>query len=130
MKRHAFGWGTAVDARLLLGQGPDYERYREIITENFNKAVLENDMKWPFLPWSQKSAHNAVSWLRERGLAVRGHVLLWPGKENLPEPSSMRCSIDAGIQYALGQRAASAFLASKQANSKVLVASRSASALA
>lgn len=46
MKRHAFGWGSAVDARTLLGDGPDSERYRQIVTENFNKAVLENDMKW------------------------------------------------------------------------------------
>lgn len=28
MKRHAFGWGSAVDARILLGDGPDSERYR------------------------------------------------------------------------------------------------------
>lgn len=101
MKRHAFGWGTAVDARTLLANGPDSERYRQIITENFNKAVLENDMKWGAWVADRQRAVDAVAWLRGRGLAVRGHVLVWPGKKNLPkhvvgllsQPDALRTTI-------------------------------------
>lgn len=79
-----FGWGSAVDARTLLGQGPDSKRYRQIILENFNKVVLENDLKWEAWSAHRQRALDAVAWLRERGLDVRGHVLVWPGKQNLP----------------------------------------------
>lgn len=85
MIRSAFGWGSAVDARTLLGGGPDSERYRRIILENFNKVVLENDLKWHAWMTDRQRALDAVRWLRERGLSVRGHVLVWPGKQNLPK---------------------------------------------
>jgi len=84
MKRHAFGWGSAVDARTLLADEPDSERYRQVILEQFNKVVLENDLKWGSWISNRSRALDAVAWLRERGLAVRGHVLVWPGKQNLP----------------------------------------------
>jgi endo-1,4-beta-xylanase len=89
MKRHAFGWGSAVDAKTLLGDGSDNERYRQHILNNYNRVVLENDLKWS--PWLSDSAlgKDAVKWLREHGLDVRGHCLVWPGKVNLPD------SIDA-----------------------------------
>ncbi len=85
MKRSAFGWGTAVDANTLLGQGADNDRYRQILSENFNKAILENDMKWGAWTRDPQRALDAVAWLRQHGFAVRGHVLVWPGKTNLPK---------------------------------------------
>ena len=84
MKRQSFVWGSAVDARVLLGQGPDNDRYREILLRSFNSAVLENDMKWSAWMADRNRSVDALTWLRERGLAVRGHVLVWPGKRNLP----------------------------------------------
>ncbi len=86
MKRSAFAWGTAVDARMLFESGPDGERYRQTLTANFNTAVLENHMKWPLWQANRQPAIDAVAWLHKQGLAVRGHVLVWPGKKNLPEP--------------------------------------------
>ena len=47
MTRHAFGFGSAVDAKTLLQSGPDGDRYRAVIVENVNKVVLENDLIWP-----------------------------------------------------------------------------------
>ncbi|MFN0066415.1 MAG: endo-1,4-beta-xylanase [Limisphaerales bacterium] len=86
LTRHAFGFGTAVDGPRLLGQrgaGADRDRYRHVLTHLFNKAVLENDLKWP--PWEESGVLNsntalaALRWLHDRGLPVRGHNLIWPG---------------------------------------------------
>lgn len=85
LKRHAFGWGTAVAASRLLGAGADSERYRNFIRENFNMAVLENDLKWG--PWEENRnrAMNALRWLHENGVTwIRGHNLVWPGWRWMP----------------------------------------------
>lgn len=84
MKRHAFGFGSAVDAKTLLSEGPDNDRYRQYIRENYNRVVLENDLKWS--PWlsDPQRGKDAVKWLREQGIDVRGHCLVWPGEKNLP----------------------------------------------
>lgn len=96
MRRHAFGFGSAVDgARLLgrVGNATDRDRYRGIVTNWFNKVVLENDLKWPVWervtalpgqPYGPNTATNALRWLVERGIGVRGHNLIWPG----PAPTS------------------------------------------
>lgn len=106
MKRHAFGWGSAVDAKTLLGSTEDSEHYRTHILENFNRVVLENDMKWS--PWQRdpQPASNAVKWLRDNGIEVRGHCLVWPGERNLPDfveallakPSDLVAAINAHIR--------------------------------
>jgi GH35 family endo-1,4-beta-xylanase len=106
MKRHAFGWGSAVDAKTLLDSTGDSERYRTHILENFNRVVLENDMKWS--PWQRdpQPALNAVKWLRDNGIEVRGHCLVWPGERNLPDsieallakPSDLVAAINAHIR--------------------------------
>ncbi len=110
MKRQSFAWGSAVDARILLGHGPDHDRYREILSREFNSAVLENDMKWGAWEADPQRSMDAVAWLRRHGLAVRGHVLLWPGKKNLPpsivgmlgQPESLRGSIIKHITQEAG----------------------------
>jgi GH35 family endo-1,4-beta-xylanase len=90
MKRHAFGWGTAVAASTLLGRRPgstpqDMERYRRAILENFNMAVLENDLKWPQWEASRQPASDALGWLRANGIhRLRGHTLVWPSWRWLP----------------------------------------------
>jgi GH35 family endo-1,4-beta-xylanase len=87
MKRHAFGFGTAVDARTLIeDRSADGEKYREMLQANFNKAVIENHLKWPSWqrPESRATGVRAVEWLNSKGFAVRGHCLVWPGKRNLP----------------------------------------------
>lgn len=100
MKRHAFGWGSAVAGSWLKDPVPpekaaDTERYRAEILKLFNKAVLENDLKWPFWDltnaascgegWGHATAVPALDWLRSNGITdIRGHNLIWPGKPNLP----------------------------------------------
>ena len=85
MQRHAFAWGSAVDAKRLLEKSADADRYRELILKLFNKVVIENHLKWPVWEKDRETGPAAVAWLREHGLGVRGHTLLWPGWKNLPK---------------------------------------------
>jgi GH35 family endo-1,4-beta-xylanase len=86
--RQAFGLGTCVNPAQL--HGPNGPRYQQALTEVFNVATLENNLKWVPLAgdWGPsftiQSAKDAIAWLREHGLEVRGHVLIWPGWRNLP----------------------------------------------
>ncbi len=104
-KKHAFGWGTAVDATQLLADGPDADRYCATLLADFNKVVIENHLKWHLWENDRETGAKAVAWLRERGFPVRGHCLVWPGKENLPKdvlpllekPDELRARITAHI---------------------------------
>ena len=88
LRRHAFGFGSAIDSSLLLGKGPDPDRYREVIDRSFSRVVYENELKWQ--AWEPADENRrAVSrasfdWFHQRGIAMRGHVLLWPSWQYLP----------------------------------------------
>lgn len=86
MTKHAFGWGTAVAGRFLLAEGGDSEKYRQAILDNFNMAVLENDLKWPQWEQDRETPLAALKWLHSNGITrVRGHTLVWPGWRWLPK---------------------------------------------
>jgi endo-1,4-beta-xylanase len=93
MKRQAFLLGTTVNAPYLVStdQSADAKRYRQVIPEWFNAAVLENSLKWAPLAgdwgpdYTLEKAKQAVAWLREKGLLVRGHVLVWPSWRYSPK---------------------------------------------
>jgi GH35 family endo-1,4-beta-xylanase len=86
--RQAFGLGTCVNPVHLAGASD--ARYPQVLTVLFNVATLENNLKWVPLAgdWGPaftiQGAKDAIAWLREHGLDVRGHVLIWPGWRNLP----------------------------------------------
>jgi GH35 family endo-1,4-beta-xylanase len=87
MKRHAFGLGSAVDGGRLLGfygTIADRQKYQAMITNWFNKVVLENDLKWPSWEANPSTAKSTLAWLTQRGVAVRGHNLIWPSAQFLP----------------------------------------------
>jgi endo-1,4-beta-xylanase len=87
-----------------------------VLTELFNYATLENNLKWVPLDgeWGPSftlgAATKAIDWLRGHGLAVRGHVLVWPGWRNLPrslrahekDPAYLRQAIDKHIREVAG----------------------------
>ncbi|OAI56571.1 hypothetical protein AYO49_04035 [Verrucomicrobiaceae bacterium SCGC AG-212-N21] len=87
LKRHEFGFGSAVTAKWLADKSPDGDRYRAIVDECFSRVVFENDMK-PFA-WEEAKRADAkgdfrrawldesLEWLGERHMAVRGHYLCW-----------------------------------------------------
>lgn len=81
MTEHEFTFGSAVSVGHINGDSEDDEIYRETFLENFNKAVIENGLKYPaFLgTWgdSKEGAKEALQWLNERDVPTRGHYLLW-----------------------------------------------------
>lgn len=104
---HEFGFGTAVSGRYLLDDSPDAARYRDFIRENFNMAVLENDLKWPQWERDRGPALEAIAWLKANGISrVRGHTLVWPSWRWLPkdlkdlenQPEALRARVRAHIQ--------------------------------
>ena len=88
LARHEFAFGTAVVANKLTNPGND--QYKQALVESFNYATLENNLKWVALQgdwgpsFTLEGAKSAVTWLKERGIPTRGHVLIWPGWRNLP----------------------------------------------
>lgn len=89
LKKHSFGFGTCVPAKRLLEKGN--ERFQNELLSLFNVATLENDLKWAPLAkdWGPgftiERAQEATDWLLKHNIAVRGHVLVWPGWRNLPK---------------------------------------------
>ena len=86
MKRHAFGWGSAVTVKGILQQDAEGERYRSIIEKLYTRVVFENDLKWR--SWDNPANHErilrAIDWLKARDIEVRGHNLIWPSWKNTP----------------------------------------------
>ncbi len=89
-RKSAFHFGSALQMARLVNESADNRVYRQKTLELFNAASTENDLKWP--PWSgewgagyaKAQTTAGLAWLRNHGLHVRGHVLVWPGWNNLP----------------------------------------------
>ena len=95
MQRHDFKFGAAVKGSRFPG-GREYdETFVDRLFNldgkghGFNAVVFENDLKWP--GWEEEwittneQLRRTIDYLSERDIAVRGHVLLWPGWENMPD---------------------------------------------
>jgi len=107
MRRHAFGWGSAVTVKGILRQDADGEKYRALIEKLFTRVVFENDLKWQ--SWDNPDNHakilQATDWLRARDIGVRGHCLIWPSWHNTPrdlprlkdDPEALRQRINTHI---------------------------------
>lgn len=94
MQEHDFKFGTAVKScRFRFGNCSD-ETFRERLFDldgeghGFNALVYENDLKWPAWEdeWISSNSFltNNIRDLGEQNVFLRGHVLLWPGWQNLP----------------------------------------------
>ncbi|MDS0300793.1 endo-1,4-beta-xylanase [Halogeometricum sp. S1BR25-6] len=83
MTEHAFDFGSAVSVAHITGDDPDDERYRSTFLEDFNKATVENGLKYP--AWESEEGWDidnettlaTLEWLNDRDYPVRGHYLLW-----------------------------------------------------
>ena len=88
--KSAFHFGTALQMSRLVNDSPDNRLYRQKTLELFNAASTENDLKWP--PWDGEWGSSfaktqtlaGLTWLKNHGFHVRGHVLVWPGWRHLP----------------------------------------------
>ncbi|MGC4067575.1 MAG: endo-1,4-beta-xylanase [Polyangiaceae bacterium] len=112
LSEHAFGFGTCVPAGRIVSANPADERFKAVVKELFNVATLENDLKWVPLAGDWGSAFtvaratSAIDWLTAKGLDVRGHVLVWPGWQNLPkslralegDATKLRAEVDKHIR--------------------------------
>jgi GH35 family endo-1,4-beta-xylanase len=88
--RHEFGFGSAVQGHRLRDNNPTHAAYKAKVAELFNIATVENDLKHQ--PWegewgpqfSPAGGIAALNWLGAQGIERRGHVMVWPGANNLP----------------------------------------------
>jgi GH35 family endo-1,4-beta-xylanase len=85
LRRHQFGFGSAVVAKRFSGTSEDDRRYRDLVDRLFSIIVFENDLKdgnWsPDFNAQRKATRNtelekAFAWLKERHIPVRGHYLM------------------------------------------------------
>ena len=107
LDRHAFGFGTAANSWKIMGQDEDCQKYRAVLKENFNLGVVENGFKWPF--WDEKPEYrqqsiDAMHWLKDNNLNVRGHVMVWPGQGHLPAWVKSLKDNPAALKGVLGSR--------------------------
>lgn len=89
MTKHAFHFSSVIQARRIMDSSPENEAYKKKVLELFNASGPENALKMP--PWSgdwgdaysRENALGAIKWLKEHGLHVRGHVMVWPSWRQL-----------------------------------------------
>lgn len=87
-QKHIFGFGTAVDAATMTQNTADGQKYRQVVTGgDFNQVTFGNNLKWNH--WENTTERNTITlptlkWVREQGLAFRGHNLVWPSWGYLP----------------------------------------------
>ena len=94
MIRHDFAFGTAAVTRLFAGNNGQNNTYESKLLDldgaghGFNWVVFENALKWP--GWENNwittppETAGAVQWLNNNEIKLRGHTLLWPGFQNMP----------------------------------------------
>ena len=94
MEQHAFDFGTAIKSRRFPGGSGFTDQYYNTVRDldgrghGFNAMTPENDLKWP--GWEQEwEAPNeqtlrTIDLLADR-VHLRGHNLVWPGWDNLPD---------------------------------------------
>ena len=85
---HAFDFGTAASASMIAGDHEQRSKYCDVLLQHFNVAAIENGLKWKSwdkYPGNQRQTLAAMDWLNKNNVAVRGHVMVWPGHRYLPE---------------------------------------------
>ncbi|XP_076438669.1 anti-sigma-I factor RsgI6-like isoform X3 [Babylonia areolata] len=86
-KSKAFPLGTVVNSWTYVDERK--WRYRDFIHTHFNWAVLESSLKWGHVEPSQGHYNfnlplRVVDSLRNKGLKIRGHNLIWPLESLVP----------------------------------------------
>jgi endo-1,4-beta-xylanase len=95
MLQHQFKFGSAITANRIANNNAQDDTYQSKILDfdgeghGFNEIVYENDMKWDAWEehWfeSQANIAKSVKWLNDRNISVRGHNLVWPGWNLMPD---------------------------------------------
>ncbi len=95
MQQHDFGFGSALVTCRFPGNNCYDETYVDKVLDldgrghGFNECVNENALKWR--GWEQEwlgtpeETVGAFEWLSDQGITMRGHNLIWPGSDYLPQ---------------------------------------------
>lgn len=90
MKRHAFLFGSALgDAMFLPNRTADQDRarFQSAFAAIFNGATLEGGLRWHHWedPKRRPITLQIIEWLESHRIALRGHTLVYPGWQHLPD---------------------------------------------
>ena len=120
MNRHHFGFGTAIAVGRMIEQSADGAMYRSKLEDltgeghRFSTSVLENALKWRAWegnwPANKTQKLAAIQDLKALGMTIRGHNLVWPGWDFLPDalrqyendPATMRTLVEDRIRTMAG----------------------------
>jgi len=95
MMQHKFGFGSAFVTCRFPGNDCYNATYAEKVFDldgkghGFNVGVTENSLKWD--GWEEEwigsptETVNAIEYLHDNGVTMRGHTLIWPGFSNMPD---------------------------------------------
>ncbi len=109
-KRQSFLFGSAIDGfsdRLSPTGGPEAIKYQSEIKRLFNTATIENSLKWPTFLQNRQRGIDVANWVVNNGLVLRGHNVIWPSKNYMPD--SVWTQYDT-IKNAQGNAAAATYL--------------------
>ncbi|KAG9440028.1 hypothetical protein H6P81_020193 [Aristolochia fimbriata] len=82
--QNSFPFGSCISRRAI-----DNEIFVRFLVENFNWAVLENELKWPSTEPQQgklnyKDVDDLLNFCKSHNLKVRGHCLFWEVEDTVP----------------------------------------------
>ena len=85
---HDFTFGSAIsafDSQLDPNGNATSLRYQDEINRLFNTVVLENSLKWQEFLDDRQRGIDGVDFANNNDLFLRGHNIIWPGGQNLPD---------------------------------------------
>ncbi|WOH39463.1 endo-1,4-beta-xylanase [Thalassotalea fonticola] len=99
LQQHDFKFGGIVQAKMWDGAvGNISDLYRQTyLGFNFNKAGLQNGLKYKLRKNNQTITERILPWLNSYDIPVRGHALIWPGWGNMEESISVNDANRMGI---------------------------------
>lgn len=92
LNRHIFGFGAAVRTPMLVSPevpASERQKYSDILTRTCSKITPTNAMKWRLYPHFKQHMPALIEWCNKHNMTLRGHLLIWPGYERLPDNYDM-----------------------------------------
>ena len=114
MQEHLFGFGSAFVTCRFPGNDCYDATYVEKVSNldgqghGFNVGVTENAVKWD--AWEEEwlgsptETANAIEYLHDSGITMRGHTLIWPGFSYLPDDIQQNQNDLAYLRQRIGER--------------------------
>jgi len=95
MDCHSYAFGSAVQSTWFAGNHQHSAQYEDVIVNmdgkghGFNMIVFENSLKWRAWegnwPGGKAEKIAAINWLQQRNIRIRGHTMLWPSWQFMPD---------------------------------------------